>query len=158
MLTYTSSHWLTYLTSLESRRSRTKLSSLASRRMRSALPACRIWKLSLKSCGRGETEEIALFTFLSSAAVYCVFYKRRDDVQQIGSLHVQKREILKAQSHKSQFHCASAAKIKWFISSASAFMYFYLLRAQSAFRSERANKLHPLGHQINFTRHRVRAY
>lgn len=52
VLTQTSSHWLTQRTNRDSRRSRTSDSSLASRRMRSARPACRIWKLSLKSCNR----------------------------------------------------------------------------------------------------------
>lgn len=119
MLTYTSSHWLTYLTSLESRSSRTKLSSLASRRMRSALPACRIWKLSLKSCGTGETEKscyLLSFRALLASSFLCVSIRKEREREMTCSKSeaytCTKREILKAQSHKSQFHCASAAKIK----------------------------------------------
>ena len=41
-LTYTSSHWLTYLTNLESRSSLTKLSNFAKRSILNALPACSI--------------------------------------------------------------------------------------------------------------------
>ena len=49
VLTYTSSHWLTYLTRRDSRSRRIKLSSLARRRILSARPACRIWKLVASS-------------------------------------------------------------------------------------------------------------
>jgi len=144
MLTYTSSHWLTYLTSLESRRSRTKLSSLASRRMRSALPACRIWKLSLKSCGRGETEKSCYL--LSSRALLgsrlLSFSIRKEMTCSKSEAYTCKREILKAQSHKSQFHCASSSKIKWVYFLCHCF-YVLIYRTLSAFRSERANKLRP---------------